>query len=47
MKKIYYVVDDNLELVCSGFTSSKDAYRWIIKNGGEWKPWFIGSEDLK
>jgi hypothetical protein len=40
----YYVIDDRLIVICSGFMSRAEAHRWIIKNGGEWKPWFIGKE---
>jgi hypothetical protein len=40
----YYVINDRLIVICSGFMTRGDAYRWIIKNGGEWKPWFIAKD---
>ena len=41
----YYVMDDRLIVIRSGFMSRAEANRWIIKNGGEWKPWYVVKEE--
>jgi len=47
MKFTYYIVNEKNIVLASGFSTPKRALGWIIRNGGEWRTWYVVKKEIQ